>query len=208
MWRCDNCETRNDAGDSYCKVCGNAQNPKTVSPIDTQARKECSSESIMEQLGDKLGSNTIFENKTTITERPIKKGCALLIVGGLTGLCMCCLEAWFSVLNDGFLKYVHEVMILVMMIVSIAGFTFVLFMVQKTFLYDDHLESGIKMANMKMKVKYYQINLVLETKGLYLLWGAFHGFTVISKNGFVKGNAAEFERFICRNAVNAKIKLM
>ena len=208
MWKCDNCETKNDERESYCKVCGNAQYPKTIDLSDTQKREESSSGTKTEQSGKKFGSNTLFENMTAKTERSIKKVCALFIIGGIVGLCMCCLEVWLSAQSDGYLKYIHGIMILVMMYVGIAGFTYGFFTIQTTFLYDDHVESRIKLMNSKMKVKYHQIKLVLETKGLYLLWGDFHGCTVISKNGFTKGTTKEFERFICSKAVNAKIKLL
>ena len=64
-----------------------------------------------------------------------------------------------------------------------------------------------KQTSGQTKIDYTQIIKVTQTKNLYLLILKENLVVPIDKNGFVKGNRDDFERFIIGKAVNAKIKL-
>ena len=41
MWRCDNCETKNDAGDFNCRTCGNPRTQNDNNQSDGVQRNQC-----------------------------------------------------------------------------------------------------------------------------------------------------------------------
>jgi hypothetical protein len=72
--------------------------------------------------------------------------------------------------------------------------------------YDDYYFSTSEQTKAETKTDYSQIKRVLRTKHLYLLRLSAQIVYLVDKNGFTKGNAADFESFIREKAVRAKIR--
>jgi len=72
--------------------------------------------------------------------------------------------------------------------------------------YDDHLFSTSEQTKGEIKTDYTQIKRILRTQHLYLLQLGVQVVYLVDRNGFTKGNAADFEAFIREKATRAKIR--
>ncbi len=72
--------------------------------------------------------------------------------------------------------------------------------------FDDYLFSTSEQTKGETKTDYTQIKRVMRTQHLYLLRLGAQVVYLVDRDGFTKGNAADFEAFIREKAIRAKIR--